>query len=295
MFKVLLADDNYEDRELLKLEILKAMDSQEGDIRFHEAASVRQASDLLVSEHFDLLTLDIEFDKMNEGIEVLPEFFDKYPSLNIIIVSGKLNKGEVAAELFRFTKDNVLKGKRWSRHFDVLDKKDDKTEAIRNAIKFAEDMKDSAEKVKDMLYLAESYLEKGEHEKCLDTYKKILEINPDEPEARENIDAFKKGGYVQALDYLKKGEEVVASLLLGHHIESRLKAFTRSKIGRSSPSLYDCLKELDRARRIMPDQRSVFQSLLRLRNKSVHHPGALLENEFTKAVQNLKKLESELK
>ena len=293
MFKVLLADDSYEDRDLLKLEIRKALEGLEGDIKFQEAASVKQASEMLGSESFDLLTLDIEFDKLNEGIEALPDFFDSYPSLNIIIVSGKLNKSEVTEELFRFTKDNVLKGKRWSRHFDVLDKKDGKDEAIRNAYAFAAGRKDSADKVKDMLSLAESYLEKGEHEKCLDTYKKIQELYPDEPESRENIKTFKKGGYEQALDYLGKGEKVIASLLLGHHIESRLKAFTRKKLGRYYPSLYDCLKELDRARRIKQYKRSLFQSLLKLRNKSVHHPGALSEQDFSNAVKDLKILESD--
>jgi len=295
MFKVLLADDSYEDRELLKLEIIKALEGRHPDIIFKEAPSVRQAADSLASDTFDLLTLDIEFDKMNEGIEALPDFFDNYPSLNIIIVSGKLNKAEVTAELFRFTKDNVLKGKRWSRHFDVLDKKDDKTEAIRSAFKFASDMRSSADKVRDMLSLAESYLEKGEHEKCLETYKKIQEVFPDEPESRENIEVFQKGGYQQAFAYLEKGEEVVASLLLGHHIESRLKAFTRRRVGRSSPSLFDCLKELDRTNRIKPHERSIFQNLLRLRNKSVHHPGALTDQEYKNAVRDLGQLEADSK
>jgi len=292
MFKVLLADDSYEDRDLLKLEIIKALEGMEDGISFMEAASVKQAAERLASEPFDLMTLDIEFDKMNEGVEALPDFFDNYPSLNIIIVSGKLNKSEVTEELFRFTKDNVLKGKRWSRHFDVLDKKDDKAEAIRNAYSFASGRKDSADKVKDMLSLAETYLEEGEHAKCLDTYKKIQELYPDEPESRENIRIFRKGGYEQALDYLAKGEKVVAALLLGHHIESRLKAFTRKQLGNHPPALFDCLKELDRKRRIKPLKRSLFQNLLKLRNRSVHHPGAMSEQDFRNAVNDLKMLES---
>jgi CheY-like chemotaxis protein len=292
MFKVLLADDNFEDRDLLKLEISKALKGIEDNINFTEAASVRQAGDMLASDSFDLLTLDIEFDKLNEGIEALPDFFDKYPSLTIIIVSGKLNKGEVTEELFRFTKDNVLKGKRWARHFDVLDKKDNKGDAIKNAYTFATGRKDSADKVKDMLSLAESYLEKGENEKCLDIYKKIQELYPDEPESRENIKTFKKGGYEQALDYFHKGEKVIAALLLGHHIESRLKAFTRRKLGRYYPSLYDCLKELDKARRIKLFKRSLFQALLKLRNKSVHHPGSLSEQDFKNAIRDIKQLEA---
>ena len=128
MFSVLIADDDYEDRELLKLEIKRALDAVEPDLRFYEASGVRQALHLLTTRMFDLMTLDIEFDRMNEGIDVLPEIFENYPTLNVIIISGKLNKAEVSEELFRFTKDNVLKGKRWARHFDVLDKKDDKTE-----------------------------------------------------------------------------------------------------------------------------------------------------------------------
>jgi len=292
MFKVLLADDSYEDRDLLKLEIGKALERMETNIQFTEAASIRQAGDMLASGSFDLLTLDIEFDKLNEGVDALPDFFDKYPSLNIIIVSGKLNKGEVTEQLFRFTKDNVLKGKRWARHFDVLDKKDDKAEAIRSAYTFATQRKGSADKVKDMLSLAESYLDKGDHEKCLDTYKKIQELYPDEPESRENIQAFSKGGYEQALDYLHKGEKVVAALLLGHHIESRLKAFTRKKLGRYYPSLYDCLKELDKARRIKPYKKSLFQDLLKIRNKSVHHPGSLSEQDFKNSIRDIKQLES---
>ena len=41
MFRVLIADDDFEDRELLKMEIQKALGGEERDIRFFEAASVR--------------------------------------------------------------------------------------------------------------------------------------------------------------------------------------------------------------------------------------------------------------
>ena len=293
MFRVLVADDSYEDRELLKLEIRKALENMDGDITFQEAASIKQAAQMLAAGSFDLLTLDIEFDKMNEGMDALPEFFDRYPWLNIIIVSGKLSKSEVTEELFRFTKDNVLKGKRWSRHFDVLDKKDDKAEAIKNAHAFVVGQKGSADKIREMLSLAESYLDKGEQDKCIETYKKIQEIYPDEPESRENIKIFRKGGYEQALEYLRKGEKVVAALLLGHHIESRLKAFTRKQLGHNPPSLYDCLNELDKGRRIKPFKKSLFQGLLKLRNKSIHHPGAISEQEFRSAIKDIKLLESD--
>ncbi|MFA4829961.1 MAG: response regulator, partial [Thermodesulfovibrionales bacterium] len=108
MFRVLLADDNYEDRELLKLEIQRALGREETDLRFYEAASIKQAREFLKVQSFDLMTLDIEFDRMNEGIDALPGIFENYPTLNIIIISGKLNKAEVSEQLFRFTKDNIL-------------------------------------------------------------------------------------------------------------------------------------------------------------------------------------------
>ena len=137
MFKILIADDDYEDRELLKLEIQRAIGTEEQDLQFQEAAGITRARELLKSQTFDLLTLDIEFDRMDEGVDALPEFFESYPTLSIVVVSGKLNKSEVTERLFRFTKDNVLKVKRWARHFDVLDKKDDKTDTFRRAYSFA--------------------------------------------------------------------------------------------------------------------------------------------------------------
>jgi CheY-like chemotaxis protein len=173
MFKVLIADDDYEDRELLKMEIQRAIGQEEKDIRYYEAVSVKQAREILKNQLFDLLTLDIEFDKMNEGIDELPGIFEEYPTLNIIVVSGKLNKSEVSEQLFRFTKDNFLKSKRWARHFDVLDKKDDKTEALRRAYSFAFKQKGASDKVRDLFLLAESYLGKEELDKCLEVYQKI--------------------------------------------------------------------------------------------------------------------------
>src|SRR5512135_3766683 len=158
MFKVLIADDDYEDRELLKLEIERALSPEEPDLRFHEAASTKQALQLLTTRIFDLMTLDIEFDRMNEGIDALPEIFESHPTLSVIIVSGKLNKSEVSEQLFRFTKNNVLKGKRWARHFDVLDKKDDKTEALLRAYSFASLQSGSAGKLRELFLLAESYM-----------------------------------------------------------------------------------------------------------------------------------------
>lgn len=156
MFSVHIADDDYEDRELLKLEIKRALGSQEPELRFYEAVSVRKALQLLTTRMFDLITLDIEFDRMNEGIDVLPEIFENCPALNIIIISGKLNESEVSEQLFRFTKDNVLKGKRWARHFDVLDKKDGKTEALWRAYSLSFKQREGSDKVKELFLLAEA-------------------------------------------------------------------------------------------------------------------------------------------
>lgn len=293
MFRVLVADDSFEDRELLKLEIGRALGTEEADLRFFEAVSVRQARELLKAQQVDLMTLDIEFDRLNEGIEELPEFFESYPSLNIIVVSGKLDKGEVVDELFRFTKNNVLKGKRWARHFDVLDKKDDKTEAIRRAHSFAVKQKEAADKVRDLFLIAESYLENDEVDKCMEVYQKIQELAPGERESGENVNIVKGGSLEKALEYFRNGEGVVASLLLGHHVENRLKAFTRKALGRYSPGLYDCLKELERAHRIGPFKKDLFLKLVKLRNKAVHHPAALSERDFERVMHNLKLLEAD--
>ncbi len=293
MFRILIADDSFEDRELLKMEIEKALKRVESDLRFYEAASVRQAMDKLKTQSFDLMTLDIEFDRMNEGIEALPEIFENFPGLNVIIISGKLSKAEVSEELFRFTKDNVLKSKRWIRHFDVLDKKDDKTRAFLDAHDFALKRKDTTEKLRDMILEAEAYLEKGEKERCLEVYTRIKEIAPDDEESDENIRIVKGATYEKALEYLRKGETVVAALLLGHHIENRLKRFTKKALGRSWPGLYDCLKELERARRINTLKKDTFQQLMRLRNKAVHHPGAIGEDDFSEAMKQQKLLESD--
>jgi len=62
MISVLVADDDYEDRELLKLEIQRALCALDPDIRFAEAVSVRKAKQFLTTSIFDLMTLDIEFD-----------------------------------------------------------------------------------------------------------------------------------------------------------------------------------------------------------------------------------------
>lgn len=295
MFRVLIADNDYEDRELLKLEIKRALDHTEADFRFHEAVSVKQAIQLLTGRVFDLMTLDIEFDRMNEGIDALPEIFETHPTLNIIVISGKLNKSEVSEQLFQFTKDNVLKGKRWARHFDVLDKKDDKTEALRRAYAFAYRQKESTD-IRELFLLAESYLEKNMVDKCLEVYQKIQHIAPGESESDENIRIFKGGISVeQAKEYYARGEKVVAALLLGHFLENRLKSFTGIMIGASLPALSDCLKEMDRTHRISAYRKGIFHNLLRLRNKAIHQPTAISEKDFEAASKNVDLLEDVLR
>lgn len=292
MFKVLIADDDFEDRELLKLEIQRALKKDEPDLRFHEAVSVREAVKALTAQIFDLMTLDIEFDRMNEGIDALPELFETHPTLNIIVISGKLDKSEVSERLFRFTKDNVLKGKRWARHFDVLDKKDDKTEAMRRAYAFAMRQREGADSIRELFLLAESYLEKNMLDKCVEVYQKIQRLAPGEGEATENIRIVKGGvSAEQALEYYRTGEKVVASLLLGYYLENRLKAFTVEVIGRSFTTLSEGLKEMEQGRRISQFRKELFYDLMGLRNKAIHQPTAVAETDFTAAVKKLALLE----
>ena len=292
MFKVLIADDDYEDRELLKLEIQRALGEDEPDLRFHEAVSVREAVRVLTTQLFDLMTLDIEFDRMNEGIDALPELFETHPTLNIIVISGKLDKSEVSERLFRFTKDNVLKGKRWARHFDVLDKKDDKTEALRRAYSFAKKQREGADSLRELFLLAESYLEKNMIDKCLEVYQKIQNLAPGEIESTENIHIVKGNvSAEQALEYYRTGEKVVASLLLGYYLEKRLKAFTAAAIGKTYPTLSEGLKDMEQGRRISHFKRDLFSDLLGLRNKAIHQPTNVSEADFKAAVKKLDLLE----
>jgi CheY-like chemotaxis protein len=293
MFSVLIADDSYEDRELLKLEISNALSSEEVRIKFYEASSVRKAMEILKSNTIDMMTLDIEFDRLSEGIDALPEIFEAYPTLNIIVISGKLNKNEVTERLFRFTKDNVLKGKRWVRHFDVLDKKDDKREAVQRALSFAFRQKETAGHIRDLFKLAESYLEKEEKEKCIEVYRKIQNIAPGETESSENIKILSNTvAPEQVLKYMRAGDHIVASLLLGHYVERRLKAFTRKRVGRAFVALSDCLNELDRARRIKPFKRELFSRMLRIRNKAIHRPSAISEEDVQSVFKDMNLLEA---
>lgn len=295
MFSVLIVDDDFEDRELLKLEIKKAIGSEESDIRFSEAVSVKKALQLLTSKTFDLMTLDIEFDKMNEGLKILPEIFENYPTLNIVVVSGKLNKGEVLEQLFLFTKENVLKSKRWSRHFDVLDKKDNKIDALRQAYSFALKKRNSSDKLKELFLLAESYLEKDMIDKCLEIYQKVQDLVPDEKESKENISILKERITPEyAFEYYKRGESIVASLILGYCIESNLKRFTNTLLGYSLPILSDCMRELEKKDQLTPFRKSIFKKLLRTRNKAIHYPSAINEIDFSDTIKNLNLLDEAL-
>src|SRR5512147_2721556 len=292
MFKVLIADDDYEDRELLKLEIQRALGGDEPDLRFHEAVSVRDVFRILTTQVFNLMTLDIEFDRMSEGVDALPELFEAHPALNIIVISGKLDKSEISERLFHFTKDNVLKGKRWARHFDVLDKKDDKTEALRRAYSFAKKQREGADSLRELFLLAESYLEKNMIDKCLEVYQKIQRLAPGEQESGENIRIVKGDVSArQALDYYRAGEKVVAALLLGYHLENRLKAFTEAVLGRTLPTLIEGLKEMEQARRISHFKKELFSDLAGLRNKAIHQPASVTEADFLAAMKKLDLLE----
>ena len=292
MFKILIADDDHEDRELLMLEIQHALKEAAPELRFREAGSIHEAVKLLETHVFDLMTLDIEFDRMTEGIDILPQVFETCPTLNIIVVSGKLDKSEVSERLFRFTKDNVLKGKRWARHFDVLDKKDDKSEAIRRAYEFARQQQEGADSIRELFLLAESYLEKNMLDKCLEVYQRIQRLAPHETESSENIRIIK--GEVsarQAYEYYRAGEKIVAALLLGYYIENRLKRFLDAELGRAFAVLAEGLKELQRTRRISRNKSDLFSDLLGLRNKAIHQPASVSETDFQTAIRKMDLLE----
>jgi hypothetical protein len=238
------------------------------------------------------MTLDIEFDRMNEGIDALPELFETHPTLNIIVISGKLDKREVSERLFRFTKDNVLKGKRWARHFDVLDKKDNKTEAIQRAYDFAKKQQQGADGIRELFLLAESYLEKNMLDKCLEVYQKIQHLAPGDVESRENIRIVKGDvSAEQALEYFRADERVVASLLLGYYLENRLRAFTADVLGRTFPILSEGLKEMDHTHSISNFKKDLFSDLLGLRNKAIHQPTNIAEADFHTAIKKIALLE----
>ena len=183
-------------------------------------------------------------------------------------------------------------GKRWARHFDVLDKKDDKQSAIRRAYAFALEQREGADKVRELFLLAESYLEKNMLDKCLEVYQKIQRLAPGEMESTENIRIVRGDvSAEQALEYFRSGEKIVASLLLGYYLENRLKAFMAGVLGRTYPILSEGLKEMEHARRISQFQKGLFSELLGLRNKAIHQPTNLSEADFKTAIKKLTLLE----
>ncbi len=292
MFNILIVDDNYEDRELLKLEITNALKDTESKISFYEAPSIKKAREHLNARLFDLMTLDIEFDHLNEGIDALPEFFETYPTLNMIVISGKLNKSEVTEQLFRFTKDNLLKSKRWARHFDVLDKKDDKNQAVKRAYEFAIKHNVGGERIRELFLMAESYLAEDMVDKCLEIYQELQQLVPGEFESKENIQLFK--GVIsaaQAKEYMKEGDAVVASLLLGHFIEKKLKAYSANILGKACSTLAECGREIERKRLLSKYKLVLFQKLIQLRNKAIHQPMTINEEDFDIAARKIDSLE----
>ena len=292
MYRVLIADDDHEDRELLKLEIGRALAEREPDLRFSEASTVKQALTLLTGQVVDLLTLDIEFDRLDEGLDALPGIFETYPTLSIIVVSGKLDKREVSERLFRFTKENVLKGKRWARHFDVLDKKDEKTEALRRAHAFALGRSEGADQLRSLFLEAEAYLEQNMIDKCLEVYQRIQQLAPGEPESAENIRIVKGGASLaRAREYFRSGETVVAALLLGHFLEDRIRSYTTRVLGRTFPSLGESIIALEKSGRIGRKRHAQLGLLLRLRNKAIHHPATVTAEDFDWAAQRTDFLE----
>jgi hypothetical protein len=50
---------------------------------------------------------------------------------------------------------------------------------------------------------------------------------------------------------------------------------------------------MEKSRRVSPYKKSLFQQVLRLRNKAVHKPTAITEEDFESVLQNLKLLEAD--
>ncbi len=219
----------------------------------------------------------------------------RFDSVGWAVITGrmrKLDKSEVSERLFRFTKDNVLKGKRWARHFDVLDKKDDKAEAVRRAYAFARDQQEGRDNIRELFLQAESYLEQNMIDKCLEVYQRIQQLAPGDAESTENIRIVKGGvSAEQALEYFEAGEHIVAALLLGYHLEDRLRKYTVAALGSARPTLAEGLRELQRTGRIGRPRRDLFNELLRLRNKAIHQPAGIKAADFRAANRKLSLLE----
>ena len=98
----------------------------------------------------------------------------------------------------------------------------------------------------------------------------------------------------QILRYMRSGDRIVASLLMGHFVEMRLKDFTRKRIGRAFAILSDCLKEMEKSGRIMPSQRDLFNKMLRFRNRAIHRPTAISEDDVQSVFHDMKLLEEKV-
>jgi hypothetical protein len=111
-------------------------------------------------------------------------------------------------------------------------------------------------------------------------------------ESTENIRIVKGDvSAEQALEYYRNGEKIVASLLLGYHLENRLRAFTAGVLDRTYPILSEGLKEMEQTRRISQFRKGLFSDLLGLRNKAIHQPASLNEADFKTAEKKITLLE----
>ena len=127
---------------------------------------------------------------------------------------------------------------------------------------------------------------------CSSDLQKIQRLAPGEVESGENIRIVKGDvSTQQALGYFRAGEKIVAALLLGYHLENRLRAFTAAALGRTLPTLIEGLKEMEQGRRISHFKKELFSDLVGLRNKAIHLPTGVSEADFQAAMKKLDLLE----
>jgi len=92
----------------------------------------------------------------------------------------------------------------------VLDKKDDKTEALQHSYAFSFKQKEVSDKVRELFLLAESYLEKNMIDKCMEIYKRIQNIAPERLSRMKNIHIFEGAITAEhAREYYRKGERLL--------------------------------------------------------------------------------------
>jgi hypothetical protein len=129
-------------------------------------------------------------------------------------------------------------------------------------------------------------------DKCLEVYHRIQQLAPGDVESTENIRIVKGDvSAEQAYEYFKAGEHVVAALLLGYHLENRLRAFTVAMVGRSYPTLSEGLKEMQQRKRLSRHKKDLFSDLVGIRNKAIHQPTNIAESDFQMAIKKLAPLE----